>query len=35
MQDMIPATREEFAACIKSEIKKWEKVVKASGAKPE
>ena len=28
-------TPEEFSAYIKSEIKKWAKVVKASGAKPD
>jgi len=28
-------TPEQFSAYIKSEIKKWAKVVKASGAKPE
>jgi tripartite-type tricarboxylate transporter receptor subunit TctC len=28
-------TPEQYASYIKSEIKKWEKVVKASGAKPE
>ena len=28
-------TPEQFTAYIKSEIKKWAKVVKASGAKPE
>ena len=29
------STPEQYASYIKSEIKKWEKVVKASGAKPE
>lgn len=33
--DIVGSTPEEFGAYIKSEIKKWEKVVKASGAKPE
>ena len=33
--DIVGSTPDEFAAYIKSEIKKWEKVVKASGAKPE
>ena len=33
--EAIGGTPEEFGAYIKSEIKKWEKVVKASGAKPD
>ena len=33
--DIVGSTPDEFGAYIKSEIKKWEKVVKASGAKPE
>jgi len=33
--EIVGGTPEEFGAYIKSEIKKWEKVVKASGAKPE
>jgi tripartite-type tricarboxylate transporter receptor subunit TctC len=33
--EIVGSTPEEFGAYIKSEIKKWEKVVKASGAKPE
>ncbi len=33
--EIVGSTPEQFAAYIKSEIKKWEKVVKASGAKPE
>jgi tripartite-type tricarboxylate transporter receptor subunit TctC len=33
--DIVGSTPEEFGAYIRSEIKKWEKVVKASGAKPE
>ena len=32
---MLPATRGEFAAHIKSEIVKWAKVIKASGARAE
>jgi tripartite-type tricarboxylate transporter receptor subunit TctC len=32
--DVVGSTPEEFAAYIKSEITKWAKVVKASGAKP-
>ena len=32
--DVVGSTPEEFAAYIKSEIVKWAKVVKASGAKP-
>ena len=33
--EIVSGTPEQFAAYIKSEIRKWEKVVKASGAKPE
>jgi len=33
--EIVGSTPEEFGAYIRSEIKKWEKVVKASGAKPE
>ena len=33
--EIVGSTPEQFGAYIKSEIKKWEKVVKASGAKPE
>ncbi|MBI4194339.1 MAG: tripartite tricarboxylate transporter substrate binding protein [Betaproteobacteria bacterium] len=33
--ELVGGTPQEFAAYIKSEIRKWEKVVKASGAKPE
>ncbi len=33
--EIVTGTPEAFSAYIKSEIKKWEKVVKASGAKPE
>jgi len=33
--EIVGGTPEELGAYIKSEIKKWEKVVKASGAKPE
>ncbi|MCW5603088.1 MAG: tripartite tricarboxylate transporter substrate binding protein [Burkholderiales bacterium] len=33
--EIIGSTPEQFAAYIQSETKKWEKVVKASGAKPE
>lgn len=33
--EIVGSTPEQFAAYIKSEIKKWEKVVKVSGAKPE
>lgn len=33
--EIVGSTPEEFGAYIKSEIRKWEKVVKASGAKPE
>ena len=33
--EIVGSTPEEFGAYIKSEIKKWEKVVKASGAKPD
>ncbi len=33
--EFVGSTPEQFATYIKSEIKKWEKVVKASGAKPE
>ena len=32
--EIVTGTPEQFAAYIKSEIRKWEKVVKASGAKP-
>jgi tripartite-type tricarboxylate transporter receptor subunit TctC len=33
--ELVGGTPEAFGAYIRSEIKKWEKVVKASGAKPE
>lgn len=33
--EIVGSKPEEFGAYIKTEIKKWEKVVKASGAKPE
>jgi tripartite-type tricarboxylate transporter receptor subunit TctC len=33
--EIVTGTPEQFAAYIQSEIKKWEKVVKASGVKPE
>ena len=33
--EIVGSTPDEFAAYLKSEIGKWEKVVKASGAKPE
>jgi tripartite-type tricarboxylate transporter receptor subunit TctC len=33
--ELVGSTPEHYASYIKSEIKKWEKVVKASGAKPE
>jgi tripartite-type tricarboxylate transporter receptor subunit TctC len=33
--ELVGSTPEYYASYIKSEIKKWEKVVKASGAKPE
>jgi tripartite-type tricarboxylate transporter receptor subunit TctC len=33
--ELVGSTPEHYSAYIKSEIKKWEKVVKASGAKPE
>lgn len=33
--EIVGSTPEQFGAYIKSEIKKWEKVVKASGAKPD
>jgi tripartite-type tricarboxylate transporter receptor subunit TctC len=33
--EIITSTPEQFGAYIRSEIRKWEKVVKASGAKPE
>ena len=33
--EIVGSNPEEFGAYIKSEIRKWEKVVKASGAKPE
>jgi tripartite-type tricarboxylate transporter receptor subunit TctC len=33
--EIVTGTPEQFTAYIKSEIKKWEKVVKASGAKPD
>lgn len=33
--EIVGTTPGQFAAFIKSEINKWEKVVKASGAKPE
>lgn len=33
--EIVGSTPEQFGAYIKAEIKKWEKVVKASGAKPD
>ncbi|MBI2294524.1 MAG: tripartite tricarboxylate transporter substrate binding protein, partial [Betaproteobacteria bacterium] len=33
--EIVGSTPEQFGAYIRTEIKKWEKVVKASGAKPE
>ncbi|MBI2294614.1 MAG: tripartite tricarboxylate transporter substrate binding protein, partial [Betaproteobacteria bacterium] len=33
--ELVGSTPEAFGAYIKTEIKKWAKVVKASGAKPE
>ena len=33
--ELVGSTPEHYASYIKSEIRKWEKVVKASGAKPE
>ena len=33
--EIVGGTPEQFGAYIKTEIKKWEKVVKASGAKPD
>ncbi len=33
--EIVGSTPDEFGAYIKSEIKKWEKVVKASATKPE
>lgn len=33
--EIVGSIPDQFAAYIKSEIKKWGKVVKASGAKPE
>lgn len=33
--EIVGSTPEQFAAYIKSEIRKWEKVVRVSGAKPE
>jgi tripartite-type tricarboxylate transporter receptor subunit TctC len=33
--EIVGSTPEQFGAYIKSEIRKWEKVVKASGAKPD
>jgi len=33
--EIVGSTPGQFSAYIKSEIKKWEKAVKASGAKPE
>jgi tripartite-type tricarboxylate transporter receptor subunit TctC len=33
--EIVGSTPDEFGAYIKNEIRKWEKVVKASGAKPE
>lgn len=33
--EIVGSTPDEFGAYIKSEMKKWEKVVRASGAKPE
>jgi tripartite-type tricarboxylate transporter receptor subunit TctC len=33
--EIVASTPEQLGAYIRSEIKKWEKVVKASGAKPD
>ena len=33
--EIVGSTPDEFGAYIRSEIKKWEKVVRASGAKPD
>jgi tripartite-type tricarboxylate transporter receptor subunit TctC len=33
--EIVGSTPEQFGAYIRSEIKKWEKVVRASGAKPD
>jgi tripartite-type tricarboxylate transporter receptor subunit TctC len=33
--EIVASTPEQFGAYIRSEIKKWEKVVRASGAKPD
>ena len=33
--EIVGSTPDQYGAYIRAEIKKWEKVVKASGAKPE